>query len=48
MDIMRPVTWARSLAETLSVLSRADERNSFSFHNLVSVTYKQFSDILKT
>ena len=48
MDIMRPVTWARSLPEILSVLSRTDDRDSFNFDNLFSVTYKRFSDILKT
>ena len=48
IDIMRPVIWARNLAEIVLVLFRADERDSFNFDSLVSVTYKRFSDILKT
>jgi len=38
VDIMRPVIQARNLAEALSVPSRTDDRDSFNFDNLVSVT----------
>ena len=48
IDIMRPVTSAKRLAVTLWGFARTDEMDSLRLDTLVSVTYKRFSDILRT
>ena len=48
IDIMRPVTSAKRLAVTLLGFARTDEMDSLRLYTLISVTYRQFSHILRT